>query len=209
MKRLNLFAALLLAGTVSAAPNADVARGKQIVEQICASCHAADGNSGIAMYPRLAAQHATYINAQTRAIKAGERTNGSSAAMAAMVQSLTDADIRDVAAYYAKQMPKSGEANPKDNLELGRKIYRSGLPDKKIPACMSCHGSAGAGMPAGGTDIAAFPRLAGQHAAYVSGQIKSYANGERTSANNMMEDIAKRMSEEEIKAVSNYIQGLR
>lgn len=213
MKRLNIAAALLLASTVSAAQTADIARGKQIAEQVCASCHAADGNSGIAMYPRLAAQHAAYIETQTRDIKDGKRINGASAAMAPMITGLSDADIRNVAAYYAVQLPKSGEAKKDDaanegRLALGQQIYRAGLPEKKVPACMSCHGPAGAGMPGGGTEITSFPRLAGQHAEYVVSQVKSYANGERKSANEMMEDVAKRLSEKELEAVANYIQGL-
>lgn len=208
MKRMTLLATLALSGWVIAAP-ADLAKGKQIAENVCAACHAADGNSGIAMYPKLAAQDARYIELETLAIKKGERTTGSSAAMAPMVQNLSDEDIRNVSAYYAQQQPKAGEANPKENPKLGEAIYRTGLPSKGIPACMSCHGPAGAGMPAGGTAVNAYPRVGGQHAAYVADQLKAYASGARKSPNNMMEDIAGRMSEAEIKAVGNFIQGLK
>lgn len=209
MKRLNVLAALLIAGTVSAAPKADLARGKQIAEQICAQCHGADGNS--AAFPRLAAQHPLYIVTQTKAIKEGKRNNGAVAQMQAVpeVMSLSDDDIHHVAAYFAKQTAKSGESNPKANFELGKKIFRAGLADQKVPACMACHGPNGAGMPAGGTEVNAYPRIAGQDAAYIATQLKSYASGERTSPNGMMETIAKRMSEEDMKAVGNYIQGLR
>lgn len=208
MKRMTLLATLALSGLVVAAP-ADLAKGKQVAEQVCAACHALDGNSGIAMYPKLSAQDAHYIFVQTLAIKKGERTTGSSAAMAPMVQNLSDDDIRNVAAYYAKQQAKPGEANPKENIALGTQIFRAGIPSKGIPACMSCHGPAGAGMPAGGTAVTSYPRLGGQHGSYVVDQLKAYASGARKSPNNMMEDVANRMSEAEMKAVGNYIQGLK
>lgn len=210
MKRIHLLVAALVASSALTANAADLAKGKQIAENVCAACHAADGNSGIAMYPKLSAQHAEFIFIETKAIKEGKRTTGSSAAMAPMVQNLSDDDIRNVAAYYAKQNPKSGEANPKENPEYGAKIYRSGIPDKKVPACMSCHSPNGAGMLAGGTAVkSAYPRIGGQHATYVADQLKNYANGKRTSPNGMMETIAKRMSEEDMKAVGNFIQGLQ
>lgn len=208
MKRSTLLAALALCGLAVAAP-ADLNKGKQTASTICIGCHAADGNSMVPMYPKVAGQHAEYIVKQTQDIKTGKRTTGASAVMAPMVQSLSDADIRNVAAYYATQQAKPGESNPKQNIPLGTKIYRSGLLEKGIPACMSCHGPAGAGFPGGGAAIDAFPRLSGQHAPYVAEQIKAYASGARKSPNEIMEDISKRMGEEEIKAVSNYIQGLK
>lgn len=208
MKPMTLLATLLLSSFAAAAP-ADLAKGKQVAEQVCAACHAPDGNSGIAMYPKLAGQHPDYIFTQTIAIKKGERTTGSSAAMMPMVQNLSDDDIRNVAAFYAKQQAKSGEANPKENPKLGEQIYRAGIAKKGIPACMSCHGSAGAGIPGGGTAVVAYPRVGGQHATYVVDQLKAYASGVRSSPNNMMGDIANRMSDAEMKAVGNYIQGLK
>lgn len=206
MKRLTLLAALVLSSTVSAAP--DLAKGKEIADKVCAACHAADGNSGIAMYPKIAGQHALYIIKQTHDIKDGKRTTGSSAAMMPLVQNLSKEDIENVAAFYAKQQAKPGETNPKENPELGRQIYLGGIAAKKVPACMSCHGPAGQGIPGGGTAVNAFPRISGQHASYVADQLKAYAEGKRVSPNNMMEDIAGRMSEEEMKAVGNFIQGL-
>ena len=135
---------------------------------------------------------------ETAAIKDGKRTTGGAAAMKPMVMSLSEQDIANVAAFYATQTPKSGEANPKDN-----------LAGKKLPACMSCHAPSCAGMVGGGTDVNAYPRLGGQHKDYTVTQLKAYASGQRTSPNGMMEDIVKRMSEEEINAVANFIQGLR
>ena len=207
MKRLTLAALVLAAGAAVAAPKADIAKGKEVATTICAACHAADGNSGIAMYPKLAAQHSAYIYRQTLDIKEGKRTNGSAAVMKPMVMNLSEQDILNVSAFYAKQQAKSGEANPKQNDPvLGGKIYRGGLVDKKIPACMSCHGPSGAGIPGGGTEIVAYPRLGGQHMSYVVDQMKAYKSGQRKNA--IMEDIAKRMTEEELNSVANFIQGL-
>jgi cytochrome c553 len=207
MKRFTLLALALAAGSVMAAqPKGDIAKGKEIATNICAACHAADGNSGIAMYPKLSAQFPNYIFHQTKAIKEGKRTTGAAASMAPMVMGLSDQDIADVSAFYAKQFPKAGEANPKDNFELGARIFRGGLADKKVPACMACHGPNGAGMPGGGTDIVAYPRLGGQHQAYIVEQLKAYQSGQR--ANDIMADVAQRMSDEDMKAVANFIQGL-
>ena len=166
----------------------------------------ADGNSGIAMYPKLSAQHAAYIYGQTKAIKEGKRTTGASGVMKPIVMNLSEQDMHNVAAYYNKQQPKSGETSPKEEPELGAKIYRGGIADKKVPACMSCHGPSGAGIPGGGTDIAAYPRLGGQHKSYVIDQMKFYKSGQR--ANAIMADIAGRMSDAEVNAVANFIQGL-
>lgn len=206
MKRFTLLALALAAGSAAAAPKADLEKGKQIATTVCAACHAADGNSGIAMYPRLAAQDAGYIHQQTLDIKDGKRTSGSSGVMKPMVMNLSEQDIRNVAAFYAKQQPKSGETNPKENPELGAKIFRGGLADKKVPACMACHGPSGAGMPGGGAAVLAYPRLGGQHKAYIVSQLNAYKSGARENA--MMADIAKRLSDEDMDAVANFIQGL-
>ena len=179
MKRTTLLTLALACGAVLAAPKADLAKGKQIAQTVCAACHAADGNSGISSYPKLSAQHATYIIKETVAIKDGKRTTGGAAARRPMVGSLSAQDIADVAAFYATQTPK--------------------------PAC---HGPSGTGMPGSGTDVSAYPRLGGQHKDYTMTQLKAYASGQRKSPNNMMEDVVKRMSEEEMNAVANFIQGL-
>ncbi len=210
MKRITLLTlSVLAAGVVGAAqPKADVAKGKEIANNLCASCHSVDGNSGIATYPRLAAQLPNYLERQVHDIKDGKRAWGQSVAMRVSpgVSTLTNEQIRDVAAYFATQAPKPGETNPKENAELGAQIYRGGLAAKKIPACMSCHGPNGAGMPGGGSAILAFPRLGGQHKAYVVEQMKAFQSGQRE--NSIMADIANRMSEEELNAVGNFIQGL-
>lgn len=208
MKRLTILAALTASAIAMAAP-ADLNRGKKIATDVCAACHAIDGNSAIAMYPKLSSQSSVYIAKQTLAIKASKRNSGNSPAMTPMVQNMSDSDILDVAAYYAAQQPKAGEANPKQNPELGAKIYRGGIANKHVPACMSCHGPSGAGILGGGTAISAYPRLGGQHGEYVVTQLKAYASGARTSPNSIMEDISQRMSEDDMKAVGNYIQGLK
>lgn len=207
MKRFTLLAVALAAGAAMAAqPKANIEKGKEIATNICAACHAIDGNSGIAAYPKLSAQFADYIAKQTQDIKDSKRTTGAAASMMAQIQGLSEQDILDVAAYYHKQYPKPGETNPKENPELGARIFRGGLADKKVPACMSCHGPNGAGIPGGGTEVLANPRLGGQHKAYIVGQLKAYQNGQRENAT--MADIAKRLSAEEMDAVANFIQGL-
>ena len=118
--------------------------GKRVVDTVCAACHGADGNTNIATYPRLSAQHPAYIIQQTLAIKNGDRNTGAAVTMRPLVQNLSDKDISDAAAYLTRQIPKSGESNPKENPELGARIFRGGLPAKGLPACMSCHGPGGA-----------------------------------------------------------------
>ena len=206
-------AGLLLAvsGFTLAAPSAaDMTNGKRVVDTVCAACHGADGNTNIATYPRLSAQHPAYIIQQTLAIKNGNRNTGAAVTMRPQVQNLSDKDISDAAAYLNRQIPKSGESNPKENPELGARIFRGGLPAKGLPACMSCHGPGGAGIPGNQTQkdgAVAYPRLAGQHKSYVVDQLRSYQSGQRT--NSIMGDIAKRMSNEEMDAVGNFIQGLQ
>ena len=135
MKRLTLLTLALAGGAAFAAPKADVAKGKQIAQKVCAACHAADGNSGISTYPKLSAQHARYLAVQTAAIKEGKRTTGGAAAMKPMVMSLSEQDIADVAAFYAAQTPKSGEANPTIS-SWARRFSVAALPTKNCPpAC--------------------------------------------------------------------------
>ena len=196
--------------TLATPPAADMTNGKRVVDTVCAACHGADGNTNIATYPRLSAQHPAYIIQQTLAIKNGNRNTGAAVTMRPQVQNLSDKDISDAAAYLNRQIPKSGEGNPKENPELGARIFRGGLPAKGLPACMSCHGPGGAGIPGNQTQkdgAVAYPRLAGQHKSYVVDQLRAYQSGQRT--NSIMGDIAKRMSNEEMDAVGNFIQGLQ
>lgn len=187
----------------------DVGRGEAVAKQFCAACHGIDGNSAISSYPKLAGMNTAYLIKYTTRIQKGERTSGLTHVMRPVVQDLSEQDIIDVSAYYSRQMPKAGEANPRANLDLGRQIYRAGLPEHQIPPCMACHSPNGAGTPAGQTGkdgTAGSPRLAGQHAEYIITQLKAYRLKQRPSGK--MQDITERMSDEQIEAVANYIQGL-
>ncbi len=201
MKRLSLVATALLfsAWAGAAGPAANVERGKQVATTVCASCHAVDGNSGIATYPRLAGQNAFYIEHNAKLIRDGKRTMGNAKEMRDQMGAVSDQDLKDAALYFSKQYPKAGEVNPNISPELGAKIFRGGIAERKVPACMSCHGPNGAGMPN------EYPRISGQHAGYVETELKAYRDGVRKNAK--MEKVAKMLSPEEMKAVANFIQG--
>lgn len=188
---------LLLSLAVSAAP-ADTNAGQQ-KSAMCAGCHGPDGNSMIPMYPRLAGQSSNYIAKELRDFKGGQRKDP---IMSGMAAGLSDQDIANVAAYYASIAPKSGNAAADaETLKLGRKIYRGGNAKTGIAACMSCHGPGGHGIPP------RFPRVAGQHPAYTEKQLMAFKNASRSNDDGIMTRIAFRMSEAEIKAVSQYMAG--
>lgn len=196
--------ALLLAGlavAVSAqAADAPTAVPK-LVTQVCAACHGADGNSAVAMYPKLAGQHAGYTAAQLADFKSGDRK---SPVMSPIAATLSEQDMAELSGYFGKQAPKLAKARSNGPDSLGAKIYKAGIPGLKVPACASCHGPAGAGIPA------QFPRLAGQHAEYTLNQLKLFRSGERANdPSRMMRMIASRMSDQDMAAVADYIQGLR
>ncbi len=177
----------------------DPAAGKE-KSQVCAACHGVDGNSVNPIWPRLAGQHPEYIVKQLQDFKAGHREN---AQMSPMAANLSEQDMQDLAVYYASQKPKHGSTDPA-LLELGEKIYRAGNLEAGVPACMACHGPAGGGNPA-----ALYPALSGQHAEYTQAQLKGFREGLRTNdINSVMRTIVGRMTDEEIRAVSQYVQGL-
>jgi cytochrome c553 len=168
----------------------------------CAACHGADGNSVTPDWPMLAGQHASYIARQLRAFKNGERTD---VTMKPFADLLSDQDVLDVAAYFAAQTPTPKGADPA-LVNLGQQIYRGGVPERGIAACIACHGPEGTGNP-----LAAYPRISGQHAAYTIKQLNAYARDERRSdveVNQMMRNIAELLIEDEIRALASYIQGL-
>ena len=168
----------------------------------CAACHGADGNSVNAEWPTLAGQHASYIAHQLHAFKDGERSN---VTMNPFAATLSDQDILDLAAYFSSQKPTPKGADPA-LVTLGQQIYRGGVPDRGIAACIACHGPAGHGNP-----LAAFPRIGGQHAAYVAQTLGAYASGQRrsdTDHNQMMRNVAALLRDDEIKALASYVQGL-
>jgi cytochrome c553 len=208
-----MLAALAVTGLLWAAPAAaqnaakpDLAKGEQLAKQVCAACHAADGNSVAPANPKLAAQHANYLYKQLTNFKAegGKKAARESALMAGMVANLSDADMRALAAFYASQKPKPAAASDKDLAALGQKIWRGGIAGKSVAACAGCHGPDGAGIPG------QYPRLAGQFAEYVDAQLKLFrAGGRANDANGMMRGVAGRMSDQEIRAVAEYAAGLR
>jgi cytochrome c553 len=193
------------AGAASAQGKVDLAKGQQIASQVCAACHGADGNAPTPANPKLAAQHPEYLYKQLvnfvpkQGAKTAERAN---AVMAAFAAQLSDEDRRNVSAYYAAQPKKPASARDKDLVELGQKIYRAGIPEKQVPSCAGCHGPAGAGLPA------QYPRLGGQWAEYTESQLVQFRGGQRQNSAQMT-TISARMSDREIKAVSDYIAGLR
>jgi cytochrome c553 len=190
---------------VPAAQKTDTAKGQQIASQVCAACHAADGNSTIPGNPKLAQQHSAYLVKQLTdyTVRSGEKKPArENAIMNGLAATLSEQDRRDVAAWFSSQEEKPGTARNKDTLELGQRIWRAGLPEKALPACSGCHNPAGLGIPN------QYPRLGGQHAEYVEATLKAFRDG--TRRNNLpMQQIAARLSDAEISAVADYIQGLR
>lgn len=184
----------------------DAANGQKIATQVCAACHAADGNSVAAANPKLAGQIADYLYRQLANFKpqAGKKAERENAVMAGMVANLSAADMKDVAAYYAVQKLKPAKASNKELAALGQKLYRGGNAASGMPACAGCHGPTGAGMPS------QYPRIAGQFAEYIEAQLKAFRAGTRANdPNGMMRGVAVRMNDREIQAVAEYVAGLR
>jgi len=201
-------AALLCVGSASAQAPAkpDAAKGQGVASQVCAACHAADGNSPAAANPKLAGQLYDYLHKQLVNFKpqAGKKAARENPVMAAMVANLSAADMQDVAAYYASQKLKPAAAKDKELAALGQKIYRGGNAATAVAACAGCHGPSGAGMPA------QYPRISGQFAEYVETQLKAFRAGTRANdANGMMRGVAVRMTDREIQGVAEYVAGLR
>ena len=177
----------------------DLAKGEASYAAVCAACHAADGNSSIAANPVLAQQHPAYLVKQLQEFKSGKRADPVMQGMAAM---LSDDDMRTVAAWLASQKAKDGFAKDKDLVGLGERIYRGGIQNRSIAACAGCHSPNGAGIPV------QYPRLSGQHADYTVKQLYDFRDGKRGN-NAQMRDVAAYLTDREIKAVADYIAGLR
>lgn len=192
-------APLALAAGVPPAGKVDLARGQQIATSVCIACHAVDGSRGAPTNPILAGQHGDYLVKQLREFKSGAREN---AIMRGFASTLSDDDMRHVAAFYASKPAVLGESRDKDLVRLGERIYRGGISDRQVPACAGCHAPNGAGIPA------QYPRLAGQHAEYTEAQLIAYRAGTRKNGAQMI-GVAAKMNDREIKAVSDYIAGLR
>ena len=196
-----------LAGSASAQQPAaaDPAAAQKIAAEVCAACHAADGNSTIPANPKLAAQHPAYLFKQLKDFKPageGKKAVRDNAVMAAFASTLSEQDMRNLAAFYGGQTLKPTAARNKELVELGREIYRAGIASKGVPACAACHGPTGSGIPD------QYPRLSGQYADYTEAQLTAFQAGTRAN-NPTMAHIAERMTPREVKAVSDYIAGLR
>lgn len=208
MKLVVTLAAALVATSAFANPapapvaaKGDPKAAEAIVNQVCAGCHTADGNSVSPANPRIAGLNAEYISKQLHNFKSGERK---SAVMAGIVKDLGEQDMLNLAAYFSMQQPKPGTSKNQELAALGQKIYRGGVLGAGVPACASCHGPQGKGIPT------QFPRLAGQHSDYIYAQLNAFRVGNRANdAAKMMRSIAAKMTDADMKAVAAYVQGLR
>lgn len=199
----------MIAGQANAADQGtpakpDVARGQAIAAQVCAACHAADGNSTGGAYPKLAGQHADYLVKQLKDFKpqpGGKPAARANPIMAGFAAALSDQDMINVAAWFASQTPKPGYARDAKTVPFGQSIWRGGIADRGVPACAACHGPTGQGIPI------QYPRLSGQWSEYVVAQLNAFQQGTRNN-NDPMRTIAHRLSDDEIKAVADYAAGL-
>jgi cytochrome c553 len=191
---------MLVSLPVLALGDADAGQGKAA---ICAACHGVDGNSAVPNWPKLAGQHASYLERQSGLIKAGIRPVPE---MAGIVINLSEQDMADIAAYFSSQTTSAGLAD-EALLTMGENLYQGGNADTEIPACASCHGPAGKGNPLSG-----YPSLAGQHTVYSEKMLKGFRAGqtwgEDDASSMIMTEVALRLTDDEIKAVTSYIQGL-
>ena len=197
-----LLASCLVASALSVhaqATKPDLAKGEASYTAVCAACHGADGNSGIPANPKLAQQHPQYLVKQLQEFKSGKRNN---AVMKAFATGLSDEDMRNIASWLTSKQAKAGFAKDKELVVLGERIYRGGILDRQIAACAGCHSPNGAGIPS------QYPRLSGQHADYSSAQLAAFRDGVRQNSLQMTQ-VAAKLNDREIKAVSDYIAGLR
>ena len=195
------FAAGPAPAPTAAAPTAtkpDLVKGEASFA-VCASCHGTDGNSGTPVNPKLAQQHPEYLVKQLQEFKSGKRAN---AVMAGFAAGLSEADMKNIAYWVASNKSKPGFAKDKELATLGERIYRGGIQERQIAACAGCHSQNGAGIPA------QYPRLAGQHAEYVASSLTAYRDGTRKNNLQMSQNAAK-LNDREIKALADYIAGLR
>jgi cbb3-type cytochrome c oxidase subunit III len=177
----------------------DLAKGEASFGAVCAACHGADGNSGTPAYPKLAQQHPEYLVKQLQEFKSGKRAN---AVMSGMAAALSDDDMRNIAYWLTSKTAKPGFAKDKETVALGERIYRGGIADRLVPACAGCHSPNGAGIPS------QYPRLSGQHAEYAAAQLTAFRDGVRKN-NTTMSQVAAKLNDREIKALADYVAGLR
>jgi len=206
MKNIGLLVCLFLGFSGSAVAQGDAENGKT-KSVTCGACHGTDGNSALAINPKLAGQHANYLVKQLTEFKLASQTGGkegrNNAVMSGMAAALSEQDILDLSAYYSSQEGTPSET-PEDAVEQGYKLYVGGDLQRGITACIACHGPKG-----NGTSLSGFPDISGQHSDYTASQLKAFRSGERAnSLNGMMADIAKRMTDKDIQVISNYVAGL-
>ena len=187
------------AGDAPKVAKPDLVKGEASYTAVCAACHGADGNSAIAVNPTLAQQHPEYLVKQLQEFKSGKRNN---AVMKGFATMLTDEDMKNIAYWVASKPAKAGFAKDKDLVTLGERIYRGGIADRNIAACAGCHSPNGAGI------TAQYPRLSGQHADYTVAQLNTFRDGTRANSTQMTQ-VAAKLNDKEIKAVADYIAGLR
>ena len=192
-------ATTMLAGFAQAAGSAEAGQAKSAA---CAACHGMDGNSLNPEWPTLAAQNETYLLKALKSFKSEERKN---VLMSGMAMPLSDQDMADLAAYFAKQKRAANVADPA-LVAAGERLYRGGNKDTGVPACLACHGPTGQGNPPAG-----WPYIAGQHAPYSAAQLVAYRSKQRSTDGDtqMMRNVSAALTDDEIKAVTSYIQGLR
>lgn len=187
------------AGEAPKAAKPDLVKGEALYTAVCAACHGADGNSAIAANPKLSAQHPEYLVKQLHEFKSGKRNN---AVMKGFASALSDDDMRNISYWVASKPIKPSFAKDKELVALGERIYRGGIADRQIAACAGCHSPNGAGIPA------QYPRLSGQHADYTVAQLNMFRDGSRANSTQMTQ-VAAKLNDKEIRAVSDYIAGLR
>jgi len=187
------------AGDAPKAAKPDLVKGEASFTAVCAACHGADGNSAIAANPKLSQQHPEYLVKQVQEFKSGKRNN---AIMKGFATALSDDDMRNIAYWLTSKPAKAGFAKDKDLVAMGERIYRGGIADRQIAACAGCHSPNGAGIPA------QYPRLSGQHADYTVSQLNMFRDGSRANSIQMTQ-VAAKLNDKEIKAVADYIAGLR
>ena len=190
------------AAAAAAAPKIskpDLVKGEASFTAVCASCHGADGNSAIAGNPKLSQQHPEYLVKQLQEFKAGKRKN---AIMQGFASALSEDDMKNIAYWAASKKGKTGFAKDKELVVLGERIYRGGIADRQVAACAGCHSPNGAGIPA------QYPRLSGQHAEYVATQLTNFRDGVRLN-NLQMSQVAAKLNDREIRALADYVAGLR
>ncbi|WP_165312609.1 c-type cytochrome [Vibrio ziniensis] len=204
MNKLALILSLLASCSVWAQGSIEAGKAKS---ETCVACHGADGNSLITTYPKLAGQHAKYIEKQLKDLKLGASSAGKQGrydpVMSAMAMPLSDEDMSDLAAYFSS-LPISSNSTPEDVVSTGKALYTAGDASRGLTACIACHGPRG-----NGTELSGFPKISGQHADYVKAQLLKFRDDSRgNDMNAMMRDVAKKLTDADIDTLSKYVGGL-